>query len=57
MNSKKPAATKPRMPSTRDTITSGNWRENTDTASIQLASIICHSNSEPSWPPQTPEMR
>ena len=57
MNSKKPTATSASTASTRDTMTSGSWRENSDTAIIQVHSITNHSSSEPSWPPQTPAMR
>ncbi len=57
MNTRKPTATRPSTPSTRATMASGSWRENSDTASIQLVSMKCHSSSEPSWPPQTPAMR
>ena len=52
----KPTDTKPSTANTRDTITSGSWREKIDTAIIQLLSISIHSSSEPSWPPHTPEI-
>ena len=57
MNSKKPAAISPKMPSTRATMASGSWREKNDTPTIQQVSMKCHSSSEPSCPPQTPAMR
>ena len=57
MNSRKPTATSPRIPRTRETMASGNCRENSETAIIQDVSMKCHSSSEPSWPPQTPAMR
>ena len=41
----------------RATMGSGRVRENKDTATIQMLSISTQSSSEPSCPPQTPEMR
>ena len=57
MNSKNPTAIRPSTPSTRDTMTSGNWLEKIDTAIIQVHNITSHNNSEPSCPPQTAAMR
>jgi hypothetical protein len=54
MKSRKPALTSPSTPSTRATMASGRWRENSATASVHSDSIIAHSSSEPSCPPQTP---
>ena len=48
MKSNNPQATSPSTPSTRATMTSGNWCENMATASVQPASIKTQSSSEPS---------
>jgi hypothetical protein len=57
MNSKKPKATRQRVPSTRASMGAGNCREKRLTRSIQKVSIRSQRSSEPSWPPQTPAMR
>ena len=57
MKASRPTLTRPSTPSTRATMASGNWRENSATAIAQPASISTHSSSEPSWPPQTAARR
>ncbi|MND51495.1 hypothetical protein D3C80_424840 [compost metagenome] len=52
-NSRKPMLIIPITASTRASICSGNWRENTDTAKVQPPRISAQSSSEPSWAPQT----
>ncbi len=52
-NSRKPVLIMPITASTRASITSGNWRENTETAKVQPPRISAQSSSEPSWAPHT----
>ena len=57
MNSRKPKETRPSVPSTRASITSGNCREKMRTPSAHHDIISIHSSNEPSCPPHTAEMR
>ena len=57
MNRMKPIEISPMTPSTRATNGAGSLRLNCATASIHTLSIVSHSSSEPSWPPQTPATR
>ena len=52
-NSRKPTLIMPITPSTRASISSGNWREKIDTAKVQPPRISAQSSSEPSWAPHT----
>ncbi|MNO96069.1 hypothetical protein D3C76_877280 [compost metagenome] len=52
-NSRKPVLIMPITARTRDSITSGNWREKIDTAKVQPPRISAQSSSEPSWAPHT----
>jgi hypothetical protein len=53
VKSRKPTLISPITASTRATMTSGSWRENSATATVQPARISAHSRIEPSWLPQT----
>ncbi len=57
MNSRKPTLIMPMTDRTRAVMGSGTPRLNTVTAPVHTASIRLHSSSEPSWAPQTAEMR
>jgi hypothetical protein len=49
---RKPTEISPMTPITRAAMSSGRWRENTETAALQNARISTHSSSEPSCEPQ-----
>jgi hypothetical protein len=57
MKASRPMPTRPSTANTRATMISGSWREASDTAAPQPASISTQSSSEPSCPPQTAEKR
>ena len=57
MNSRKPTLTRPSTPRTRLLYGSGMLRLKAATATDQVASIVPHSSSEPSWPPQAAAIR
>ena len=53
MKARKPVEIKPSTLSTRATMAKGKLREKMATLTDHSASSSTHSNSEPSWPPQT----
>ncbi len=57
MNSRKPTLIIPMTPMTRATMVSGTLRLNRVTATVQIDRVSAHSSKEPSWAPQTPEIR
>src|SRR3546814_9910993 len=54
-NDRKPMLTRPMIPSTRATTSSGSLRERLATTAVQTARISVHSSSEPSCEPRSEE--
>ncbi len=56
-NDRKPTLTRPITPRMRATMSSGRLALKSETASIQVESIVTQSSSEPSWLPQVAATR